>query len=73
MTKKLICPNCKEELEYVKEYSKEIRVYTWKINTKYNEADTFDDECYDSDTQYFECPECNFETPSIDDFIEEET
>lgn len=71
MTKKLICPNCKTELEYIKEYAIEKRVYTWKINSLYDDADTFEDECYDSETQFFECYECGNHSGALEDFIVE--
>ena len=69
MTKKLICPNCKKELKYVKEYAKEYRVYRWKISLLYDNADRFDDEYYDSETQFFECYECGNHSEELEDFI----
>ena len=72
MTKKLICPNCKEELEYVTEHTKEYHTYKWRIFVTYDEADTFDNDCYESETQFFECPRCEHHEGAIEDFIVEE-
>lgn len=71
MTMKLICPKCKKEIEYVKEHAKEYRIYSWKIHTTHGDVYTFEDECYDSETQFFECEECGNHCEAIEDFIAE--
>ena len=69
MIKKFVCPKCKAELKYVREHAKEYRVYSWIIYPEWDEADIYTDECYESNTEFFECPECNYEGQALDEFI----
>lgn len=69
MTKKFICPKCKAELTYVREHAKEYRIYSWVINQVLDEVDIYTHDCYESNTEFFECPECNYEGQALVDFI----
>ena len=72
MTKKLICPNCKSELENVVEVTQKEVDYLWSLDT--NGTETIDEtESRNSWTLYYECPVCGFRGgKEIDEFIVEE-
>ena len=70
MTKKFICPKCKTQLEYVNEHANEYRVYSWIIYPGYDEAYIDTDVCYESNTEFFECPKCNYEGQALEEFVD---
>ena len=68
MTKKLICPKCKEELEFVREYTEEYKTYEWRIYEKDKELNTFKEQYSDYKTRFM-CFECEYVGETLKEFI----
>lgn len=73
MTKKLICPNCKQELNHVLEISKEYTAYPLIIleNGEWEITSSQDKQLIHTETIAYECPICINRETYIDKFIVE--
>ena len=69
MTKKLICPNCKLELEYIKEYTIECNVIRYTISEIYHEV-IVDQIHRNRPSTFYECNMCGYHgTDTIREFV----
>ena len=74
MTKKLICPNCKQELNHVLDISEEYTAYPLIIleNGEWEITSSQDKQLRHTETIAYECPICTHRETDIDTFVVEE-
>ncbi len=67
---KFICPMCKKQINNVKAFVKEYHTYHWIINT-WGSPEMSHSEFRDNETVGFDCPECEYEGKTLEEFIVE--